>query len=430
MLGKRVERRNLLIIGAILLVIFLYLSRFGFDPTTDDAYFKAQAAQFSIGDYLHWRYTRWTGRLLPEFVLYYIFHLPVGFFHLLNLGFGWLLAYSLLRITQQKITWPQMCLLPILLGYVNFVVLHDGFLWLTGAVNYLWAAALGAYALIPFADSYFKGELIKRGWHYLIAAALFSLINEQFIVCAFGISLTYWVLTLYHRQRIQVIPLLNSVFFAAGLLFMYLAPGNRLRIIAETKHWFPNFYNLTLWGHFRVGVSWLFTALNQNFLWLLLLIAVLATTLLGTRRLRFGFYTGYLLFIAGYLVQPGIFNNFNLINTTTMTTSISHFIFCLIPYLFWSGFLLLLLSNIMLVAAQPIFLALCCAAALLSSMIMWFSPTIYGSGNRVFAAMAILLIVVVLSLIKQLFQRYPQYQTQIYQLLLVLPVINYLSHLF
>ncbi len=351
-------------------------------------------------------------------------------FHLINLGFIILLAYALLRITRQKITWATLCLVPLLVGYVNYAVLHDGFLWLTGAVNYLWPAALGAYALIPFADSYFGNDKIQHGWVYLLAGTAFSLINEQFLVCAFGISLVYWLGILHQRQRIQWLPVVNSLLFLAGLLFMYLAPGNRLRTAAEVKHWFPTFYDLTIGGHLRVGVSWLFTALNQNFFWLLLLLAVLALILLSLHRLRFIFYTGYLLFLAGYLVRPEIVNNFNLVNTTAWTASLGQFVLCIIPYLFWGGFLIVLLTNIILVAYRPVFLLLCCVAALLTSMIMWFSPTIYGSGNRVFTATAVLLVVVALALLKQVLAKYPRQQIRVYQLLMLLPLVNYLSHLF
>ncbi|WP_057874302.1 DUF6056 family protein [Loigolactobacillus rennini] len=427
---KRINWQNLLIIGALLLLLFIYLSRFGFNPLTDDGIYKSKMGSISINKYVISRYTTWSARILPDFVLYYIFHLPVAIFHLLNLGFITLLSFALLRITQQPITWQRMCLFPLLLGYVNFSVIQNGFLWLTGSANYLWPAALGACALIPFADSYFKDKTSKHDWFFLIPGLLFSLSNEQFIASAVGIGLIYIATMFWQHRKPAWIPSLNTLFFIIGSAVMYLAPGNAVRMEAEIKNRFPDFNQLSLLSHFRIGISWLFTAISQNFLWLLVLLAILAFALLKNNQTRVIFSLGYLISLAGYLVQPEIFTNFNFINKVILTASIKNFVQGITVYALFSLFLILLLWNMMLVVDQPIFLLLCCLAALLSSMIMWFSPTIYASGTRVLVCPAIFLLVVALVLLKQVLHQYSNKTTWIFQLLLVLPLFNYFTHLF
>ncbi|KRM96687.1 hypothetical protein FC24_GL001863 [Loigolactobacillus rennini DSM 20253] len=336
----------------------------------------------------------------------------------------------MLRITQQPITWQRMCLFPLLLGYVNFSVIQNGFLWLTGSANYLWPAALGACALIPFADSYFKDKTSKHDWFFLIPGLLFSLSNEQFIASAVGIGLIYIATMFWQHRKPAWIPSLNTLFFIIGSAVMYLAPGNAVRMEAEIKNRFPDFNQLSLLSHFRIGISWLFTAISQNFLWLLVLLAILAFALLKNNQTRVIFSLGYLISLAGYLVQPEIFTNFNFINKVILTASIKNFVQGITVYALFSLFLILLLWNMMLVVDQPIFLLLCCLAALLSSMIMWFSPTIYASGTRVLVCPAIFLLVVALVLLKQVLHQYSNKTTWIFQLLLVLPLFNYFTHLF
>lgn len=427
---KKLTWQNLLIIGALLLLIFIYLSRFGFNPMTDDGVYKAKMGSISIGNYVATRYTSWSARILPDFVLYYIFHVPIFIFHLINLGFIVLLSFALLRITQQPITWQRLCLLPLLLGYINFDIIRNGFLWLTGSANYLWPAALGTCALIPFADNYFKNQMPKHSWIYLIPGLLFSLSNEQFIASAVGIGIVYFAGMVWQRRKPGWVPSLNTLFFIIGLVIMYVAPGNAVRMHTETINRFPNFNQLSLLGHFRIGISWLFTAISQNFLWLLLLLAIVALTLLKNDWLRFIFSIGYLVSLAGYFVRPGIFSDFNFINKVSMAASVKNLIHGLVIYALLSLFLILLVWNMMLVVEHPIYLLLCCLAALFSSMIMWFSPTIYASGTRVLVCPAIFLITVALMLFKELVQQNPTKTNWIFQLLLILPLFNYFTHFF
>lgn len=432
MIKKKEKNQNLLIFAGLFLLIFIYLSFFKYSPLSDDGWFEAQAAKHNIFDYLNLRYHNWSARILPEFILYYAFHLPIPLLYFINSIFIVLLSYSLLRLTQQQpVNWLHMCLFPLLLGYSNFVVINAGFLWLTGAVNYLWSAALGSYALIPFAGSYFnRGKInFAHRWTYLIAAILFSLTNEQFILCAVGISLVYIIVMIFHHYKIPLITIINSTFFLAGFIIMALAPGNSNRRQLEVNRWFPSFDSLSIAGHLRIGISWLFINIQKNFFWLLLLLAVMAFLLLRKPSIRFKFVLNYLIFISAHLVSPAIINNFELINHTDVIASPKNFVFCLIPYIFWTYFFVILIINIMTVSNHPVISLLCFMATVLSCILMWFSPTIYASGPRTFVCAAILLIFVALDLFKQLSETYSGKNKWIYSLLLILPSFNYIINL-
>ena len=138
------KQRTIFLWCTLIFIVFLYQLRFNFIEGSDDSWFALIKDKYSLADYLSLRYNTWSSRIFPETMLYYIFHIPINLWRMLNTSFIFLLATSIVRIFKGEIKIYNVVVVIILFGYSSFDVINSGFFWMTGSVNYLWPLALGA----------------------------------------------------------------------------------------------------------------------------------------------------------------------------------------------------------------------------------------------------------------------------------------------
>lgn len=403
---KNKKGQYLFYIGLLVLAV-LYLSNFNIDMSTDDGWFMQVSRKYSLLEYLQWRYNSWSARLFPEAMLYLIFLVPLFIHHLVT-AFAWLLySYSLVRIVVGTVSRKNFLVAFLSLGFINVWVMKDSIFWITGAINYLWPLALGLFAFIPYADHFFRNKTSSI-WVYLFSALIFSFSNEQLIVCAIGVVLVYHGAIIVTKRKENYYLYIPTAFFITGFTFMLLAPGNKLRMQQEIKMWMPDFQTLSPWTRVLRGSSWLFEGWQTKLL-LLFVIILVVSLLIDSSKLLAKVTVGYSVFLFLLIYNfPNKFTNFQLINkgdwiralksgnilSGTLLNAVS-------PYLLWGVFFFLIMAFSISVVAHKIFIGLSYSAALFSSMLMWFSPTMYASGARVFMSSSIFLLIILFILYQQ-----------------------------
>lgn len=433
---SKLNKKELMLWCLLIGIVFLYHFQFGFSSASDDGWFKEVKSQYSLLEYLIMRYNVWSSRILPETILYYIFHLPVVFWRVINTFFVFLLSFSLARLFKEKITIREIILIIILLGFASFDVLESSFFWMTGSVNYLWPMALGAFTLIPFADHFFrnkKTELNLSNVVRIFTALLFSITNEQILVCALGVVISYHIYLFVKKIKPNTLLIIISIILLAGFLFMYFAPGNKLRYASEVKTWFPEFDNMSLISHIKVGVFWLFKQTITHMKFFIALISIITITLMKNTRQRTIFILFSLIMVSLTIKQPNLLFDFQLIHTVNLKQLFTlelffsrAFVFGIFPFIVWTMFLTHMIYTSCKVSKYPLFTFLCYLAGILSCVLMFFSPTIYASGPRVLSSLMLFLIIISFNLLQQIIQFKAIEKRNLYFILSVFSIISFI----
>ncbi|MFD2306487.1 DUF6056 family protein [Enterococcus termitis] len=404
----RKNKKNLMFYCCLFLLVLVYFMNFKIDVTTDDGWFMTVPREYSLPDYLHWRYDEWSARLFPETMLYLIFLAPLVVHHVISACAWFLYSYSLVRLFNEKVSRQNFLLAFFSLGFMNVFVMKDSLFWITGATNYLWPLSLGLFALIPYADNFFR-EKQTAVWLYLLPAFLFSLSNEQLIACVIGVVLVYHGIIFFKRRKENYYLLLPTSLFIGGAAFMLLAPGNELRLQQEVKMWMPDFYKMSSFSKVLRGSSWLFEGWQTKLLLLFIIIFIVSVLIDSTKMLAkvTGAYIVFLILLI--YTFPNRFTNFQLITKIDLLSQLkSGHVFNLslwnavLPFMLWGVFFGLIIAYSLSVAEKKVFLGLSYSAALFSSMLMWFSPTMYASGSRVLMCASVFLIINLYLLYQQL----------------------------
>ena len=431
------NKRNYLFYIGLFLVAVVYLLNFNVDLSTDDGWFMKMPSEYSFFGFLQWRYHNWSARLFPEAMLYLIFLVPLLVHHLIS-ACAWLLySYSLVRIFVGTVSRKNFLVAFLSLGFINIWVMKDSLFWITGAINYLWPLALGLFAMIPYADNFFRNKKTSV-WLYLLPALLFSCSNEQLLVCVIGVVLVYHGTIVFMKRKENYFLYIPTTFFVTGFTVMLLAPGNKLRMQQEIEMWMPDFNELSLPSRVLRGSSWLFEGWQTKLMLLFIVIMVLSLVV-DSSKLLAKITTGYAVILALLLYNfPNKFTNFRLINENNWISQLKagkvlsgSVLNAVVPYLLWGLFFGLIIGLSLSVAKQKIFIGLSYGAALLSSVLLWFSPTMFASGARVFMCSSIFLLFILFILYQQAIASSNSNKNN--RLLLYacfIPVINLLSVLF
>lgn len=400
-------KSNYLFYAGLLVLAVLYLSNFNVDMSTDDGWFMNISREYSFVGFLQWRYNNWSARLFPEAMLYLIFLVPLFVHHLIS-ACAWLLySYSLVRIVVGAVSRKNFLVAFLSLGFINVWVMKDSIFWITGAINYLWPLALGLFALIPYSDHFFRNEKTSI-WLYLLPALIFSFSNEQLIACVIGVVLVYHSTMLIKKRKENYFLYIPTAFFITGFTFMFLAPGNKLRMQQEIDMWMPDFNELSPLTRVLRGNSWLFEGW-QTKLMLLFIVILVVSLVIDSSKLLARIAAGYSLFLLLLMYNfPNRFTNFQLINEGNWINPLKAgnllsgtFLNAVLPYIVWGLFFGLVAALSISVSKQKIFIGLSYGAALFSSVLMWFSPTMYASGARVLMCSSVFLLIILFILYQQ-----------------------------
>ncbi|GGD04603.1 DUF6056 family protein [Enterococcus wangshanyuanii] len=205
-MNKNWFSKNSQLIGIciLFLCITIYFSFFGIQKGTDDEWFKRVSEQKHFFDYIIHRYTGWSARIFPDAIMYFIFSMPLIVYSSITSASLLIAAYSIARIMKKTVSLFDMIVILAFFGWMNFPFIYHSFLWITGAVNYLWPLSLGLFAMIPYADYVFRGDRwTKRSWMFLsiFITLLFSISNEQYLLVGFCAAVCAHIALVISKKR-------------------------------------------------------------------------------------------------------------------------------------------------------------------------------------------------------------------------------------
>ncbi len=411
------ERKKIkFIIWACLFVgVFLILCQIGYSDG-DDAFFYEFTHRMSFTEYLSWRYDTWVGRMAAEALVYITFHCGIWFWRVMNACMLVLLPIGIVhlaKITAKIPDYSAGSAVAAIAGYFLMDVMTVGYaaIWVNGSVFYTWTFTCGIYALIPIADYIYNEKRQNLSFWQLAPVLLLSVIAAMSIEQMGAVLLTleaigvgYLVLK---KRKAPVFFLVQLLCIGIAFTILFLAPGNELRVSSETLTWMPQFSSLSVREHLFMVVLWLVSSFaNENCLFLCL-IWIAGMALLYEKKAH-----------PAWMAAGGIFTAAGLLGFAGVSffsdagLSISDITVCLqkVPeavdltaqnwfaLIWWSVALVFTFVYLWKAAGFSPDILLVYLAGIASLAIMYFSPTIFASGARVYYLTDLLFLFLILTL--------------------------------
>ncbi|MEN0664361.1 MULTISPECIES: DUF6056 family protein [Bacillaceae] len=409
-IGK-IKPKNPSAIKYTVLILVLYFIHFLVELASDDFWFSEVSSQYGLIEYIISRYEGWTGRVFPEFLLYTMLNELVWLWRIINPIIIILLSYGLVRILKRKVEFKDVLLALLTLGFFSPSILSNGFFWITGTFNYSWPIAFGLISMIPYADIILRNETpnVRMYPFYFLFGILASISQEQVALCISSFSILALGSLIYNKIKIDKKMLLLTGTIIVGTFILILAPGNGVRWQIEVDHWYPQFDEMSVLAKIFLGMIWLFEKLfieMKALVFLLSIITIISCIKKETinQSWYFKFFVLLVLSITGVnllgIGQNYVYDFQSIANIViNKTGTIQDMIKSVLPYLFWIIWALLLLIVSIKNTNHKFFVLFSYLAAISTLVIIFFSPTIYASGNRVLTVCSVILALIVLNLI-------------------------------
>ncbi|TWE01065.1 hypothetical protein FB550_106117 [Neobacillus bataviensis] len=398
----------------VIVYFLLYFFHFVVKKFPGDDFIFSKATQNST--LMHWlfnRYFNWSARIFPDTMVYYFLAHRVWLWRLINPIILMLLCFSVVRIWRKKVTLLEFLIVLAILGYFAQNILSSGVFWITGSMYYLWPITLGLIAMIPYADKVFRDCALQNKYMFLlyfVSGFFASIGNEQVSLCLSCFAILTHVTLVFQKKEQDKKLLLMTGFMIIGTLIMILSPGNKVRSVAETAYWYPTFGELSLKDHFYIGTIWGFKKIFSDMKSILYLLSVI--TLITyfknegfKRNIIFRLFT--LIFVIVLILQlegiaQGFLHNFEEIRKFNFSATLlslhltKAFLIAVFPYFFWTVYSVMLVYLLLQNTKFKTFTLFGFLAVIGTLMVMFFSPTIYGSGNRVLTVGSVILTVIIM----------------------------------
>lgn len=446
----------LVFVGAL-----LALSQSGYSDG-DDAYFYQYTHSMGFFEYLGWRYETWVGRMAAEALVYITFNLGLNFWRPVNALMLVLLPIGILRLAAKVARVPEGSLLgwkertpacgsqhyyemgigaaiAAVAGYILMSANTLGYaaVWVNGSIFYTWSFTAGIWALMPFADFAFaKEKPVSDGkirmsmegcdWRKFLYTIPCTIIASMAIEQMGAVLLVFEVLALIYGvakwRRVHPLMLVQTVVTVVAFAILFLAPGNDIRVATEVITWMPEYDTMSLGQHIFITVHWMLSSFaNENKLFLCGIWIVGIVLLFQKKERRVAdwvcivlagvFTVAALLPFAGITVLSDM--GMQYLNLTGCIEQVpaavnmtSNIIFAMC---WWGAALIYTFVLIWRASGCQITLLLAYLAGIASEAIMFFSPTMYASGARVYYLTDLLYLLIMLAMIFGLKERKKQY---------------------
>lgn len=417
----------------------------------DDAFFYEYTHNMGFFEYLSWRYETWVGRMTAEALVYVTFRCGLWFWRAVNALMLVLLPMGILKLAALAAKMPDGSLmywkenrpavasgdyrdmgfcaqLTAIAGYFLMSVWTVGYaaVWVNGSIFYTWCFTCGVWALVPFAECLFSSEEPvwgRGGWHVSLdgcrpwlfvysvpCAFVASMSIEQMGAVLLVLEILGAGYVLAKWRRIHPLLLVQTGVTLLSFLALFLAPGNGIRTAEEVVTWMPQYAQLTFSEHLFITVQWLLSSFaNENKLFLCAIWIAGILLLLQRERKCAGdwiliglaavFTVSFLLPFAGITVlsDMGIY-----LDATACVEAVpaagllapQH----IAAMAYCGAALLFTLIFLFRASGSQMTLIFAYLAGIASEAILFFSPTMYASGARVYYLTDLLYLFVILAL--------------------------------
>ena len=428
-------------LGIIFLAAFAVFCKIHYSDG-DDAFFDSCVKSMTFLDYLKERYLTWTGRIGGETAIYITFTLGIWFWRVANALMVTALP-TLVFLIVKKFYPGVACATPTWSDLRLFLLTCSGFLmmdivtcghaaiWVNGSVFYTWALVSALVCIYLTLESFTGGSVSTRRILVSIPFGLFAVSSIEQI----GFFLLAYFITAVAVQKIssKKIPAglaVETLVLLATFAVVLAAPGNTLRVAAETETWFPTFRALSFGEHAFISAQWLTSSFANEGKILFLLIWI-ASLFSATPKSKPTVVATALFSAVAILPLAGI--------TALADTGISYIDPAVRPEVFPSIANATALNFIAIAwwlaaATFTLFLihrhlgawgTFLFAVASLCEAMMFFSPTIYASGERVFFVTDWILAFIILSLFSKITSE--KHRNIFFSVALILALLNILT---
>lgn len=436
----------LMFVGALLAV-----SQSGYSDG-DDAYFYQYTHSMGFFEYLGWRYETWVGRMAAEALVYLTFHLGLGFWRPVNALMLVLLPIGILRLAAKAARIPEGNLrswqqkmpacatqhyhemgigaaIVAVMGYflMSATTLGYAAVWVNGSIFYTWSFTAGVWALIPFADFVFsenpsvtdsKIHMSMEGcdWKKFLGTIPCAIIASMSIEQMGAVLLVFEILALIYGilkwRRVHPLLLVQAIVTVTAFAVLFFAPGNDIRVASEIITWMPEFETMSLSQHIFITIHWMLSSFaNENKLFLCGI--WLAGIFLLLQRKERRILDWVCIVLSGIFTIAALLPYANIQVLSDMGMKYLNVSGCVesVPalanmtgsirfaMLWWLVALLFTFILLWRASACQITVLLAYLAGIASESIMFFSPTMYASGPRVFYLTDLLYLFIILVLL-------------------------------
>lgn len=386
-----------LLLALVLLVLHWDMSL----NLSDDGIFQDALNQMSLPEYMAYLYLYVNGKVFPDSMAALFTWLNPWVWKTIDILMYLIIAACMNRFfaPNSKTSLPG-CLAVLLLP---FSILNSAG-WVATSTNYIWTTAALLVALVPLLCA---GGLEKHRWFYLFCfiGCLYASNQEQ----SGAILVTLYAIAIaakkYSRQPIDGFTWISFLTSAAGIAFVFTAPGHRTRASAIYSIFvIPEYLHMSLLDKlirgFTATAAYLFS--GNTAIWLVFCLLLFLAVVLCCKDPLKGLISAFpLLYNLGFgvfkarLLPQSLYVLYIFYPKAGYTTPDYPYLDAW-RYTEWTYYLplflailtvgVILLSILWLSQAQgkavPLFLAF--SAGLCSRLVMGFSPTLYGSGLRTF----------------------------------------------
>lgn len=406
--AKKPEFYLLVLLVGIFAVAF---SMVRLDPLSDDGHYRIMIAEHpGFLNYLSFTYHFLNGRVVANSLMYVMLQwdfmpLWITISTLATVS----ISFQVARTFGKQTLGKAMCLMLGMMMCIGFRVLSSSMFWFTGAIFYLWPISVLFYLLARLYDRYQEAVSLSFGWRgcvELLLSVAIAFWGEQFALVLIGFWMCYLASVVFlKKQKPSWFELLLLGALLGGFLAMFFAPSQAIRM---TNVYGYAAYEGGLGYLLANGIYWTYQTvfIHQRLLMLLFgALIILCVDRTKNRALILAFEIVFCIPLVALLTHGVHFGA--CIDATKYIYQILYLpeagisIRTVIPYLFWMVYTGLMLTIFLLNTQRKAFTCLVILASVASLVIMWFSTTMYASGNRTCAVFCFSMIALMLKFLME-----------------------------
>lgn len=381
----------------------------------DDAFLMENARQKGLLEYLQWRYETWSSRFFAEILFYFFFTCNIWVWRVVNALFLTVLPFLMLKLAEccgrrerkLKGAWFEVLAIAFYL-VMRLRVFGYSCVWITGSLVYLHGTVCGLIALIYAANCVYKEDYPPQALLYALPVSLFTVLSTEqmgaVVIAVEGIAFGY---LLFAKKKFRLDLLAAAVCSAAVFGMTLRAPGNAIRTELSIQLYYPLFESITIPEHLFITLHWILSSFaNEN----AMLIAMLLLCCLWKRGIRkFIDIVAVIFGLSAVLSALGVefFCDLGLKiaemsgKTETLYTWGGLDAGQRFAMIWWSAALVFTVFYVWYAKKYAV-LPLCFLAGVAAEAVMYFTPTMYASGERVFFAANVMIYLIILWLSAEL----------------------------
>lgn len=388
----------------ILIILMLFnVKLFLYNTSYDDGIFYNFTKQYSLLEFLKIRYLTWSGRLFSDLMSFISSIIGVWFYRFVSLFSIFLTSYSIISMIYKKFNLRYFLIFFLTFGLINTNILGSAVFWSIGAYNYLVPVAFGIYALSFYFSLFFRHKMKFSKFNlmsFFIAALLSIYGNEQISLILFGFAILYHTYSVLNKKKVLKISYVFTSYVIINILISFLSPGNKIRWESEILR-YPEYVSFSFTSYLKIGISWIFDIIINRMFIMLMFLSSLPFILKNKIKSKYKpvwnmFFMQFIFVLANkimdtpykwidYFYDFSFFQNICLesILSTFSRLKLNQLLTQLFPFVFWFVYVINLLILLINCSKEKLLTFWGFMAGIGSLVLMWFSPTIFVSGNRV-----------------------------------------------